>query len=98
VCEGKAEEEGMSREVLMPRTPVKLIPGAISGVLILIVVIMVLNGIQQSSTDPFPDNSSNEVMQNTQDNFVLGMAILLFGGTFGIIAYYYKNIDFGLKK
>jgi hypothetical protein len=52
----------------------------------------------QSSTNTSPDTSSNEVIQNTKDNFVLGMAILLFGGTFGIIAYYYKNIDFGSKK
>ena len=98
MCEGKAEKEGMSWAILMPRTASELILGAIAGVLIIFVVIMVFSGMYQSSTKTSPDTSSNEVIQNTKDNFVLGMAILLFGGTFGIIAYYYKNIDFGSKK
>ena len=97
--ESKAEKEGMSQAVLMPRTATELILGAISGVLIIFVVIMVFSGMYQSSTNNSPDTSSNEVNQNIKDNFVLGIAILLFGGTFGIIAYYYyRNIDFGSKK
>ena len=91
---GKTEEEGMSRTVLKPQTAPGLIRGAVAGVLIVIVVILVFNGIHQSSANTSPTTSSNEGLQNV----ILGMAILGILGTFGIIAYYYRNIDFGSKK
>lgn len=89
----------MSRIVLMPRTTDELIKGAICVFfLIVIVVIVGLNGIHQSSTTTL-DDSSKEAMKNTENNFILGMVILGILGTFGIIAYYYhRTIDFGSKK
>ena len=81
----------------MPRTAAELKIGAISAVLIVIVVIMLLNGIHQSFTTT-PDNSSKERIKNTEDNFILGMVILVIGGTFGIIAYYYTTIGLGSIK
>ena len=88
----------MTRTTLKSRTAAKLIIGAISGVLIVIAVIALLNGIHQSDTNS-PDNSSKEAMKNTENNFILGMVILGILGTFGIIAYYYhRTIDFGSKK
>ena len=89
----------MSRIVLMPRTAAELIKGATCVfLLIVIVVIMGLYGIHQSSTTTL-DNSSKEAMKNTENNFILGMVILGILSTFGTIAYYYyRNIDFGSKK
>jgi Na+/H+ antiporter NhaD/arsenite permease-like protein len=95
---GETEEEGMNRAVLMPRTAAELILGAIACVLIVIVVIMVFNSSHQSPANTSPDNHSQEGIQNAEGNFILGMAILGILGTFGIIAYYYRNIDFGSKK
>jgi len=104
VCEGEAEKEGMSQAVLMrelsikTRTATGLIIGAISAFfLILIVGIIVLNGIQ-SSPDTSLDNRSEETIQITKDNYILGMAILGIIGVFGIIAYYYTTIGFGSNK
>ena len=88
----------MSRAELMPRTATELMLVAITGVLIVIVIFMALNGIYQSSDNSSPDNHSREGIQNAEGNFILGMAILGILGTFGIIAYYYRNIDFGSKK
>lgn len=34
----------------------------------------------------------------TRDNFILGMAILGIGGTFGIIAYSYSTLGLGSPK
>jgi len=82
----------------MPRTTTELMLVAITGVLIVVVIFMALNGIYQSSENSSPDTGSKEGFQNTQENFILGMAILGILGTFGIIAYYYRNIDFGSKK
>jgi len=88
----------MSRAVLMPRTAAELITGAIACVLIVIVIILIFNGMYPSSASSSPDNHSREGIQNAEGNFILGMAILGILGTFGIIAYYYRNIDFGAKK
>lgn len=82
----------------MPRTAAELMLVAITGVLIVIVIVMTFNGIYQSSDNSSPDTGSDEGIQNTQENFILGMAILGILGTFGIIAYYYRTIDFGSKK
>jgi len=88
----------MSRAVLMPRTAAKPIIGAIFIVLILTVVIMLLNGFYQSSTQTSADTRSKEAMKNTQNNVILGTAILGILGTFGTIAYYYRTISFDSKK
>ncbi|OPY39147.1 MAG: hypothetical protein A4E35_00381 [Methanoregula sp. PtaU1.Bin051] len=81
----------------MRRTRTGLIPGAIACGVILFVIIMAVSGILQLPPAP-PGTGSGASIQSTKDNAVLGLAILVILGTFGIIAYYYRNIDFGSKK
>lgn len=67
---------------------------------IVCVVILIIAGGTILSTLQSPDTSAGagEQVQTTRDNLVLGLAILLILGTFGILAYYYKKLGFGSKR
>lgn len=91
---GETEEERVSRTVLKPWTAAGLIRCAIAGALLIVLVILAFNGIHQSAANTFPVPGSSEGLQNV----ILGTAILGILGTFGIIAYYYRSIDFTSKK
>ena len=83
----------------MPRTAAELIKAAITVFFLVVIVIIVgLNEIHQSPAYTSLDSNSREAIQNTEDNFILGMVILGILGTFGIIAYYYTTIGLGSTK
>lgn len=84
----------MSRAVLMPRTAAGFLQYAVIGGLIVIVIILAFNGMYQSSANTSAVSGSDEGFQN----IILGLAILAIAGTFRLIAYYYRTIDFGSRR